>query len=100
MLRKSILLAVLVCALIALFARFAQTANPQLDADTIRAALRTTAIEENGFVDNVVAKMKAKTLPRSMVESTFNWARKKNKNRFQYFKQALITRAADIGVQL
>lgn len=100
MLRKSIAIVVLSCMLIALFARLAQAVTTQLDADTIKAALRTTAKEEDGFVDKVIAKMKAGTLPRSMVESTFDWARKKSKHRFQYFKHAMVTRAAEIGVEL
>jgi hypothetical protein len=35
-----------------------------------------------------------------MFDSTFLWARKKPRHKFQYFKQALTVRAAGIGVTL
>jgi hypothetical protein len=78
----------------------AARAGTPLDADEVKAALKTTTIEEEGFVEHVVAMVNADQLPRSLFESTFLWARKKHRHRFQYFKAALIARAADIGIQL
>ncbi|MGD0381924.1 MAG: hypothetical protein ABSA77_00285 [Thermoguttaceae bacterium] len=73
----------------------------RLDATTMKAALRTTTIEEAGFIDYVLAKVNKGLLPADMVDGTFQWARKKPyKHRFQYFKQALIVRAERIGVNL
>lgn len=72
----------------------------RLDAATIKAALRTTTVEEQGFVDRVVALTNEGTLPADLVDSTLQWARKKPKHRFQYFKQALIVRAAKLGIDL
>jgi hypothetical protein len=73
----------------------------RLDAETMKAALRTTTVEEDGFIDGVVAKVDMGALPAELVDSTFQWARKKNtKYKFQYFKQGLIVRAAKIGIQL
>jgi hypothetical protein len=70
-----------------------------LDAATMKAALRTDAIEEGGFIDGILLRVSKGTLPADLVDSTFQWARKKPyKHRFQYFKQALIVRAAAIGI--
>jgi hypothetical protein len=71
-----------------------------LDADTIKAGLRTDTREENGFVDRVVALARQGTLPVRMVHTTFLWARAKPRYRFQYFRRAMIIRAARIGVRL
>jgi hypothetical protein len=71
-----------------------------LNADQIKAALMTTGSEDEGFVDRTVALVNAGTLPRDLFDSCLLWARKKLHRRFQYFKQALIIRAADAGIQL
>lgn len=72
----------------------------QIDPDQIKAILRTTTDGENAFVDQVVKMVNAGTLPREIFASTFIWARKKPKHRFQYFKSALIARAAEAGITL
>ena len=66
----------------------------------MRVALRTTKDEENGFLESVVKMTHDGDLPANLVESTFLWARKKPKNKFEYFKRALVLRAADRGIQL
>jgi hypothetical protein len=71
-----------------------------LDADQIRAVLRTTKEEDNGFIDRAVTLVNAGVLPRDIFESCLIWAKKKQQHRFQYFKRALVARAADIGVSL
>ena len=78
-----------------------QTDAMHLDPALMKAILRVVTPEENRFFDLVLWKMKTKVLPAELFYSTFEWARKKpSKNRFQYFKQALIVRAAAIGVDL
>ncbi len=72
----------------------------RLNAAQIKAALRTETPEENGFVDRVVGLAQAGTLPPQLVESTFQWARKKPNFRFQYFKRGMIVRAARLGISL
>ena len=53
------------------------------------------------YVANVVAMVECGTLPRSMVDSTFGWARHKpSDRRVQYFKFALRSRAAKLGVSI
>ena len=71
-----------------------------LDPEQIKAALHTTSDIEGGFVDRTVAMVQAGTLPRDLFTSTFLWARKKPRHQFQYFRQALTVRAAEIGVKL
>ena len=71
-----------------------------LDPDQIKAALHTTSDIEGGFVDRTLSSVHAGTLPRDVFNSTFLWARKKPSHKFQYFKQALTLRAAELGVKL
>ena len=73
-------------------------AAPRLDADIIKAGLRTTFIEEDGFVEEVVAMADAGELPWAMVDNAFSWAKRKPKNQFQYFRRALIDLAAREGI--
>ena len=71
-----------------------------LDAATMKAALRTAAPEEDGFIDRVLEKVNRGILPLDMVQSTFLWARKKPRHKFEYFKFGLISRAKDAGIKL
>jgi hypothetical protein len=71
-----------------------------LDVNTMKAALRTATPEEEGFIEKVVTYVEKGILPLDMVESTFLWAKKKSRFRFQYFKRAMILRAEQIGVRL
>ncbi len=78
-----------------------------LTAEEMKHALQTAHPEEDGFIDDVVDRVNnarrpaSQRLPAAMVESTFQWARRKNtRYRFQYFRRALIIRAARIGVRL
>lgn len=77
-----------------------QAETTRLNAAQIKAGLRTATPEEEGFVERVVGLAQAGTLPPQLVESTFQWARKKPKYRFQYFKRGMIVRAAQLGVSL
>jgi hypothetical protein len=71
-----------------------------LDADTMKVALRTATPEENGFIEYVLDRVDKGTLPVDLVESTFLWAKKKPRNKFQYFKRGLILRAEREGIHL
>jgi hypothetical protein len=73
---------------------------PRLNADQIRAGLRTATQEENGFVDRVLLLVEQRRLPARTVYTTFLWARNKPKHRFQYFRRAMILRAARLGIRL
>jgi hypothetical protein len=72
----------------------------RLDAEQIKAGLRTTTVEENGFVDRVVLLVENGFLPARTVYTTFLWARKKPKHKFQYFRRAMIIRARELGIRL
>jgi len=73
-----------------------------LDADTIQAGLRTADPNEVAYIRYIVTLVEQGRLPRTLVESTFQWARRSTPypKKFQYFKHGLITRARTIGVEL
>lgn len=71
-----------------------------LDAEKMKVALHTSTEQEGGFIEYVVARVKAGTLPADLVHSTFLWARKKPRRKFFYFKCGLIERAAKQGIKL
>ena len=71
-----------------------------LDAGQMKAALRTTTLEENGFIDYVVDLTERGKLPANMVHSTFLWARKKPAHKYQYFRKGLLLRAKAAGIKL
>jgi hypothetical protein len=91
---------IVVLALLVIASARRAAANEHLTADQMRVALRTASIEEDGFIDRVLAAVDKGVLPESLVQSTFLWARKKTKYRFRYFKYGLILRAADQGVTI
>ncbi len=70
----------------------------RLDAPTLKYTLGVGRPEDKEFIDRVVAMMKAGDLPQSIVEKCFVWARKKPKNKFYYFKRALIALAKSKGI--
>jgi hypothetical protein len=98
---RSILIMLLALLAFSMVSARIQADSTRLDAETMKAALRTTTIEEGGFIDYVLGLVSKGKLPGELVDSTFEWARKKpTKHRFQYFKQGLIVRAANIGIKI
>jgi hypothetical protein len=69
-----------------------------LDAEMMKKLLRPPTPDDDAFIDRVANQVKKGILPASLVDSTLQWARKKSKRRFNYFKQALILRAAQQGI--
>lgn len=86
--------------LLAVVSNGTAAAQQPLEADEIKAALRTETVEEDGFVDYVVQLVDRGTLPRGLVEGTLQWARRKSQHRFQYFRRGLILRAARMGIRI
>ena len=68
--------------------------------DKLEKGLKARLPSEFAFVANVVSKVNDGTLPLSLVDSTFLWARKKPNHPFEYFQQGLTLRAQKIGVAL
>jgi hypothetical protein len=54
---------------------------------------------EFAFIDKVVGLVDAGTLPRSLVNAVYLWARRQARP-FQYFERGLRVRAAKIGVTI
>lgn len=77
-------------------------AEARLDAATIRAGLRTANRDEEAYITYVVTLVDRGRLLRSLLDSSFQWARRKpvGRKKFQYFKRALILQAARLGVGL
>jgi hypothetical protein len=102
MFRKPLTLSVLLAVLAVSAVCRAQTPvpAPRLDAETMKAALKTATIEEGGFIECVVRLVNAGKLPQSLVVSTFIWARRKPRWKFQYFRVGLIIRARWSGIRL
>jgi hypothetical protein len=98
MLRQPILWAFATAVLFFVATEKAVARAPQLDADIIKAGLRTADIEEDGFVEEVVDMANTGELPWAMVDNVFSWAKQKPAHRFQYFRKALITIAARKGI--
>lgn len=76
--------------------------------DQLRTGLKAFTPEDFEFIDLVVLRVEQGTLPRSMVDSTFLWARRRvtglsmhySKRPMVYFRPALVKRAGAIGVAL
>jgi hypothetical protein len=83
-------------------AGYGQVVAAGLDADVIQAGLRTAAPTDVSYIRYVVTLVDQGRLPRVLVESTFQWARRSTPypKKFQYFKHGLITRARPIGIEL
>jgi hypothetical protein len=101
MLRRQFLFSLLLAPLALVSAKTIRADQPILDAAIMKKILRPPTPDDNAFIDALVDKVKKGKVPADLVDSTLQWARKKYvKNRFQYFKQALILRAAQQGVSL
>jgi hypothetical protein len=85
--------------LAAVESRAATQAGP-LDSDTMKVALHTATAQENGFIDKVLTKVNEGVLPLDMVQSTFLWAKKKPRRKYEYFKIGIIYRAKQAGVSI
>ena len=75
----------------------ANVANLQ---DRLEKDLEARRPQELAFVAKVVALVEADVLPRRTVDAVFLWARKKPRNKFQYFAQGLRRRAALLGIKI
>lgn len=60
-----------------------------LDAQTLKFKLEAKGKIEETFIDTVVAMRDKKIIPEKYVYSAYQYAMKKNKNRFTYFAKAI-----------
>ncbi|MCH8922677.1 MAG: hypothetical protein IIA67_05960 [Planctomycetes bacterium] len=56
--------------------------------------------KEFAFIARVIELIEAGTLGEPVVRSTFLWARKKPRRKFQYFERGLRYRATKMGIDL
>ena len=99
MLRTWFIGTILPLALVLVATPATRAATRSLDADTIKAGLHTTTIEEDGFVDRAVGMVEAGRLSGGLVQGTFVWARAQPRRKFQHFRYGLIERAPNAVVR-
>ena len=69
--------------------------------EVLEVGLKLRRPVEFQFVEKVVGMVDRGELPRSLVESTFLWARRQHGRRpFPYFERGLRKRAQQIGVEI
>ncbi len=68
--------------------------------DQLEKGLEARLPSEFAFLAKVVQMVENGTLPRSLVDSTFIWARRRPQRRFQYFERALRVRASRLGIRI
>jgi hypothetical protein len=66
----------------------------------LEKGLRARRPVEFAFIASVVQMVDDGTLPQSVVQTSFLWARKKRPYPFVYFRQSLKVQAQQIGVDL
>lgn len=78
-------------------------ANPRVQVDLqiqLEKGLKCRRPVEFEFVEHVVELVAEGTLPRSLVDSTFLWARRQGRYPFPYFQRGLKVRAARLGISI
>ncbi len=75
-------------------------AQEPLDPEAIRAALKTTEIEEDNYISFLVTLVNQSRLPRVMFDTSYRWVQRKGYLRFQFFKRAVIAQADQAGIVL
>jgi len=63
----------------------------------LEKGLRARRPVEFAYIKQIVTLVDQGKLPRSLVDSTFGWARHKRNRQLQYFQFALQARARDLG---
>lgn len=101
MFRRHFLLGLLLAPLALISTKSLHADQPIFDVEIMKKILRPPTPADSRFLERLVNKVKDGKVPADLVDSTLQWARKKYaKNRFEYFKQALILRAAQQGITL
>lgn len=75
-------------------------AQEPLDAEKIRAALKTSEIEEGNYISFLVTLVNQSRLPRVVFDTSYRWVQRKGYLRFQFFKRAVIAQADRAGISL
>ena len=68
--------------------------------EMLEKGLKARRPSEFAYIAMVAERVESGTLPRSLVESTFLWARKKRPHPFPYFQQGLALRAKKARIPL
>ena len=68
--------------------------------ERLEKGLKARRPSEFAFIATVAERVEGGTLPRSLVDTTFFWARNKRPYPFPYFEQALKQRAKKLGLTI
>jgi hypothetical protein len=68
--------------------------------DELKRGLKAKRPADEEYLDHVADLVEDGTLPRSLVDSTFDWARHKREPRVPYFRKALSVRAQRLGISI
>jgi len=68
--------------------------------DQLEKGLQARRPQEFAFIAHVVSRVEEGSLPRSLVDSTFLWARSKRPYPFPYFERGLKVRAKKAGINI
>ncbi len=98
--RRVFLLALVAATALGGGVSFGATVTTRLNAATMKASLRTGTPDQEKFIDQVMALVNAGKLAPDLVDSTFQWARKKPEHKFEYFQNALMVRAKKQGIDV
>jgi hypothetical protein len=73
--------------------------SPSFDLKSqLEKGLKARRPVEFEYIAQVIALVDNETLPRSLVDSSFLWARKKRTRKLQYFQFALRAQAQKLGI--
>jgi hypothetical protein len=75
-------------------------AQEPLDPEAIKAALRTTVVEDDNYIRFLATLVDQSRLPSVAFDTSFRWARRKTHLQFQFFKRAVISQADRAGIVL
>ncbi|MDO4558973.1 MAG: hypothetical protein Q4C47_08405 [Planctomycetia bacterium] len=70
--------------------------DPRLDAEMMRAVLRTQTVEEDRFLGFILNLSEWDARYEPLIEGSFLWAQQKPEHRYQYFRNALKKRAPEL----
>lgn len=68
--------------------------------EQLEKGLKARRPAEFQFIGRVVERVNEGVLPRGLVQSCFQWARKKPARKVQYFQQCLKFRAKKLGIRV
>jgi hypothetical protein len=96
--RRTLIIGLLSVVVVAVPATSASATTIAELKEQLRFGLQARLPEEFAFIDRILLLVEQGQVPMPLVQSTFQWARKKRPYPFQFFKRGLILRGAQQGI--